>query len=232
MTDWHKTVLGQTILQCERDVAARLLPKRFYRVCVQVEGTSRMDYLQSIDYQLLCNVVQQPSRHDKDSVLGTGEWLPFGENSIDLLILPHVIEFSQYPHDVLREATICLCSSGVLLITGFNPHSLLSFAKKLNQLDYLMPREIVFHPVHRIREWLMLLGFEVCAGEFAFYRPPVKGAEQLSKLSYMETAGVRWWPAMGSVYILVARKQDLGIRIKSRFANRRLSQHHYGLETQ
>jgi len=78
----------------------------------------------------------------------------------------------------------------------------------------------------------MRLGFEVCAGEFAFYRPPVKGVEQLSKLIYMETAGVRWWTAMCSVYILVARKQDLGIRIKSRFANRRLSQHHYGLETQ
>ncbi|NDA52940.1 MAG: class I SAM-dependent methyltransferase, partial [Betaproteobacteria bacterium] len=50
--------------------------------------------------------------------------LPLASASVDLLLLPHVLEFSPDPHAVLREAQRVLRSEGRLVIAGLNPWSL------------------------------------------------------------------------------------------------------------
>ena len=39
--------------------------------------------------------------------------LPFQTNSIDLLLLPHVLEFSEDPHQTLRDAGRVLCRKAI-----------------------------------------------------------------------------------------------------------------------
>src|SRR3981081_1120128 len=62
--------------------------------------------------------------------------LPLASQSVDLVALPHVLEFHHNPHDVLREVERVLMPEGHLVISGFNPASLwrlkqmLSFEKK------------------------------------------------------------------------------------------------------
>ena len=50
--------------------------------------------------------------------------LPFAANSIDLAVLPHVLEFHDNPHQILREVERILIPDGQLVITSFNPLSL------------------------------------------------------------------------------------------------------------
>ncbi|MEO6294147.1 MAG: methyltransferase domain-containing protein, partial [Burkholderiaceae bacterium] len=50
--------------------------------------------------------------------------LPFFENSLDLLVLPHSLELSPDPHATLREAQRVLVPEGKLVVCGFNPMSL------------------------------------------------------------------------------------------------------------
>ncbi len=217
MHDWYKTALGQAISDAEFEATARLLPPGFYQLCVQIEGPAQLDYFRNAKYRVYCRVSLQYAGHIENTVIGVGEWLPFGENSVDLMILPHVLEFSDHPHDVLREVSTCVCPSGLVLIIGFNPNSMLNLMRRLNQFDKVMPDGVIFHPVQRIRDWLRLLGFEVCAGEFVFFRPPFRRVDRLNQMVRLETAGARWWPAMGSVYILLARKLEMGIRTKFDF---------------
>ena len=232
MHDWYKSALGRAIVDCELETTARLLPGQFYSVCVQVEGPAQLELFRTVECHVNCRVARQAAGYIENSVIGSGDLLPFGVNSVDLLALPHVLEFSQYPHDVLREAASCISADGTLLIIGFNPRSLLNLMKNLNQIHGLIPKQAQFHSVQKIRDWLTLLGFEICAGEFAFYRLPVNQAKYLNKYKNLDVAGARWWPTMGLVYILVARKMGLGVRIKPKFLEANIRHRAFGLEYQ
>lgn len=230
VVNWYQSALGRTIVDSEIEAIARIIPRQFYRICVQVEGPSNLEYFSHIESLFKCRAATQSASHIDNSVIAQGEYLPFGSSSIDFLILPHVLEFSEFPHDVLREATECMTSSGVLLITGFNPQGLLNLTKRFHRFNGGSIKSNRFHPIYRVREWLALLEFEIFAGEFAFFRPPVNQAYRLKRLAKFEAAGARWWPALGSVYVLASRKRELGIRIKPDFSRYRLRRRRFGLE--
>ena len=230
VTNWYYSALGHAIVESEIEAIARILPRRFCRICVQVEGPSNLQYFSHTESLVQCRAATQSASQIETSVIAEGEFLPFGSSSIDLLILPHVLEFSEYPHDVLREAAECTALNGVLLITGFNPQGLLNLTKRFHRFNGWSSNNVDFHPIHRVREWLALLEFEIFAGEFAFFRPPVNQAHHLERLAKFETAGARWWPALGSVYVLACRKRELGIRIKPDFSRYRLRRRRFGLE--
>ena len=65
----------------------------------------------------------------------------------------------------------------------------------------------------RLRDWLRLLSFEVEAGRFGCYRPPVAAQKWLTRFAWMERAGERWWPVFGAVYFVVAVKRVRGMRL-------------------
>src|SRR5437868_1334595 len=50
--------------------------------------------------------------------------LPLASQSVDLIALPHVLEFHHNPHEVLREAERVLMPEGQVIISGFNTVSL------------------------------------------------------------------------------------------------------------
>ena len=60
--------------------------------------------------------------------------LPFDTQSIDLVTLPHVLEFSDDPHEVLREVSRVLMPEGRVVISCFNPMSLWGARQGLNRL--------------------------------------------------------------------------------------------------
>jgi len=50
--------------------------------------------------------------------------LPFATQSLDLVVMPHVLEFAAEPHQVLREVERVLIPEGQVIICGFNPISM------------------------------------------------------------------------------------------------------------
>ena len=57
--------------------------------------------------------------------------LPFAAGSVDLVVLPHVLEFAANPHQVLREVERVLVPEGHVVIAGFNPVSLFGLKRML-----------------------------------------------------------------------------------------------------
>jgi SAM-dependent methyltransferase len=148
--------------------------------------------------------------------------LPFDAASLDLVVLPHALELARDPHLALREVERVLVPEGRVIIVGFNPASLWGARQKLGRLRrHLMPggRELFlphageFIGYRRLRDWLRLLSFEVEAGRFGCYIPPVTSARWVSRFAWMERAGDHWWPVFGALYYIVAVKRVRGMRL-------------------
>ena len=81
--------------------------------------------------------------------------LPFGDGTVDACLLAHTLNFSQDPHQLLRESARILSDDGYLFISLFNPVSTLLFKHHLNGLEY---RHFCRW---RVLDWLELLEFEI-----------------------------------------------------------------------
>lgn len=88
--------------------------------------------------------------------------LPIATDSIDVLVLPHVLEFEDNPHQVLSESCRVLRPEGQMIVLGFNPWSLQALGRNLLfRNDFSMRSRI---GCYRLLDWLTLLKFEA---EFA-----------------------------------------------------------------
>lgn len=141
--------------------------------------------------------------------------LPFASQSLDLVVLPHVLEFAQEPHQVLREVERVLIPEGQVIICGFNPASLWGLRQVAGRLTgaHFLPLDGEFISVPRLKDWLKLLNMEVNRGHFGCYAPPCATRKRLNRFAFMEKAGDRWWPYLGAVYIVQAIKRIRGMRL-------------------
>jgi SAM-dependent methyltransferase len=149
--------------------------------------------------------------------------LPFPNASVDLVVLPHALELARDPHHTLREVERVLVPEGRVVIAGFNPASLWGLRQRLGRVrrsmgfareqSLYLPRAGEFIGYWRLRDWLRLLGFEVEAGRFGCWRPPVTTETWLERYAWMDRVGDRWWPVLGGVYFLVAVKRVRGMRL-------------------
>ena len=149
--------------------------------------------------------------------------LPFATASLDLLVLPHALEQARDPHLALREVERVLVPEGRVVIVGFNPSSLWGLRQWLGRLRrrfsahptraLFLPAEGEFLGYRRLRDWLRLLSFEVEAGRFGCYRPPLGAQKWLARFAWADRVGERWWPVFGAVYFVVAVKRVRGLRL-------------------
>lgn len=141
--------------------------------------------------------------------------LPFDSQSIDLVILPHVLEFAAEPHQILREVERVLIPEGRVIITGLNRTSLWGlrqfFGKRTGHP--FLPEEGEFISPHRLKDWLKLLNMEVDETRYGGYALPVDSAQWLQNSGVMEGLGRRWWPRLGAVYMLEAVKRVRGMHL-------------------
>ena len=141
--------------------------------------------------------------------------MPFASQSLDLVVLPHVLEFSSEPHQVLREVERVLIPEGRLIICGFNPASmwgLRQFSGRLSGAPYL-PLDGEFISMPRLKDWLKLMNMEVSHGDFGCYAPPCRSEKWLQRFGFIEKAGAHWWPFLGAVYVVQAIKRVKGMRL-------------------
>jgi SAM-dependent methyltransferase len=143
------------------------------------------------------------------------EELPFETGSLDLVVLPHLLEFAEDPHQILREVDRVLRAEGRIVISGFNPVSLWGIRQGLARgvLPDYVPRPCRMLSVPRLRDWFKLLSFDLDRGRFGCYAPPCRSDQWLARSAFLEKAGDRWWPICGAVYFLAAVKRVKGMRM-------------------
>ncbi len=141
--------------------------------------------------------------------------LPFASQSLDLVVLPHVLEFAPEPHQVLREVERVLIPEGQVIICGFNPISMWGMRQTAGRVTgaHFLPLHGEFITVPRLKDWLKLLNMEINRGHFGCYAPPCATDQWLQRFAFLEKAGNRWWPYLGALYIVQAIKRVKGMRL-------------------
>jgi SAM-dependent methyltransferase len=133
--------------------------------------------------------------------------LPVQADTLDLVVLTHVLEFCSDPHGVLREVDRTLVPEGHVIIIGFNPISFMGLRRLAARNRGSAPWRGRYYTAWRVRDWLQLLGYDVLDTVSAGFRPPLRQAGLLRRLRAMETLGARFWPILGGAFVILARKR-------------------------
>lgn len=215
---WTETALGQSLIQEEERQLKQALAKLYGPIAIQLgalgfctfmQSSSAVHHIFSVDHKI------PEDRPLPGTVLhAVAEAMPLDAKSVSVLLLPHVLEFSHDPHQVLREAERILVPEGHLVLACFNPFSLWGIRRVFGGLfdkSQIAPWCGRFYRLARVKEWVSVLGFEIISGSTAYYLPPLKSSRLRSKLSFLQKAGPRWWPMWSAIFILVARKREFGM---------------------
>jgi SAM-dependent methyltransferase len=239
LQDWFQTPPGRYLLKWERAQYRLAVADIFGYHALQL-GLPELDALQAnrMPHRWLAGSAIALPRGDyqvpgpdslvdgsmKPALVADFSALPFAANSLDLVVLPHALEFNVDPHATLREVERVLVPEGRVVICGLNPTSLwglrqwrANLYRRLGLGEMLLPQRGAYTGemigYWRLRDWLRLLNFEVETGRFGCYRPAVISEKWLQRFGWMERAGERWWPILGAVYFLVAVKRVRGMRM-------------------
>jgi len=210
---WFQSPLGQAVRQLTAARLQDILPRMYYPVSVQL-GSPGINFLAQNENGRRIFVNTNTIQADtKFNVNAEFYQLPFPARSVDLVVLPHVLEFAHKPHRILREVNQVIAPEGHLVIVGFSPVSFWGVKRFILRWRKKAPWCGRFYSLARIQDWLSLLDFELRAGSMLCYRPPLYNQRIWRHLQFMEKAGERWWPMFGGVYVLIARKREVNARL-------------------
>lgn len=224
--DWFLTPAGRYVAQWALKTSENLLVDVFGLQAAQI-GCERLDLMANnrIQHRFRCVTRNHGDHSAIQPQLGStplaleinASALPFDSESLDLVVLPFILEAHLDPHQVLREAYRVLRPEGQLLILGLNPISLWGLRNYLSRLA--TPGRIGFPwPAHylsvlRLKDWLKLLDFDVARGHFGCYAPPCRNDSSYAHLNWLELAGNRWWGFAGACYAIMAVKRVPGMTV-------------------
>lgn len=207
---WQATPLADAILNDEKQQLDKLLAELFGYHLLEMScfDVAELSAGSRINHRFRLS----PVTGGRTAALVDFGQLPLPSESIDVVLLHHVLDYATQPHQVLREANRVLISSGYLIITGFNPWSPQGLYKVVAQWlgagDFWRRRGL---RAARVVDWLHLLDCEPVNIEHGFYRLPVNHAGVLKRFEFWERLCRRWHLPFGGYYVVLARKDRVAM---------------------
>ncbi len=207
MRRWCGQPLGSALCEVEQDILTPVLAQVFGYHLVAIDPLCRLDALQEsrIPHKII-QTCTSAGLAEKPSLLACNESLPWQTDSIDAFVLPHALELSTDPHQLLRELDRCLVAEGNLIMLGFNPYGLWGMRRFLQQHGKA-PWGLRFISLHRLRDWLSLLGYAIVNTQYYHPKLPWQTTATSSTRSVLTSLHRPAWPFLAGCYLLVARKR-------------------------
>ena len=207
LQQWFATPLGERLLQSEAQLMQQILPDLFGYHLLQIGNVGHGQLLESSRIHHRCISCLHPSSTEPSypAVHADAHCLPFAPDSLDVVVLPHVLEFESDPHQILQEVERVLIAEGHVVIIGFNPVSLWGLWHRFVCRHKQAPWCSQFLPILRVKDWLTSLGFEKVQQHTLFFAPPF--SKHWLSMKRVDKFGRRWAKDFGAVYILVAKKR-------------------------
>ena len=202
---WLSSPLGEALLAQESRQVEEALDGIFGEQCLQLglwgEAKTFLRHARSQRSAL----IDAAATDGGPSAIGELHRLPVAADSIDCVILPHTLDFSDRPHAILREVHRVLRSDGHLVVLGFKTGGLWGL-RRLIPGAALPPGAVHLLAERRLRDWLQLLDLRIHGMTRFFFRWPLPGNGGPSSLSW-ERRGQRLWPELAACYMLTAQKR-------------------------
>ncbi len=207
---WFRSPLGKVVFSSEKEQLENILPDLFGYHILQFGYAAELDFLNSSRISNKTVLFLEDSEIDKNvnmSIRTIAEDLPINVDSVDVVLLPHILEYSKDTHKLLREIERVLIPEGYAVIIGINPFSLWGLWHMLFCWWNKMPWSGHLISVSRMKDWLSLLDFEIEKVKYFFFSPPVSNVKLLKKFIPLERLGRHCYPIFGGLYIVVAKKR-------------------------
>ena len=202
--DWLQSPLGEALLQQEARVVEEALDGIFGEQCLQLGmwGDNRT-FLRFTRTQR-CALVAETATGEP-SAIGEFHRLPIESDSIDAILLPHTLDFSDRQHEILREADRVLRANGHIVVLGFKPGGLWGLRRLIPGAG-MPPGADHLISDRRIMDWLKLLDMRIQGEHRYFFRWPLP-RKSVSGSQKWERRGQALWPELAACYMLTAQKR-------------------------
>ena len=201
---WFASDLGRHVLKTELAMLEQLLPGLFGYHLAQFSVQGRVLH----DASPIQNKITMNLDMTKTSLVSNPTQLPFANDSIDVVLLHHLLDFAESPQKILREVARATLPMGHVVIVGFNPMSLWGAWRSVvrsTRYKSIAPWNGAFIRPGRLMDWLNLLDFKIDRAQYSIYRPPV--SRYLGDVNdYSDGVSRTLNLPIGSVYVIVARK--------------------------
>jgi ubiquinone/menaquinone biosynthesis C-methylase UbiE len=160
---WYQTPRGKLLQQLEAEYLQRSITVSCQQTILQIGGLDWEN--EFIDCTLYKNFTVLDAKNlgcnQARKIQAKSYSLPLQSNSVDMIIVPHLLEFDAFRFQTMREVERVLKPEGLLVVLNFNPWSLWV------RYQYLWDKKMAdswgghFISRSRILDWLKLLNFEV-----------------------------------------------------------------------
>lgn len=207
LQSWQQGALGRAVAAAETRLLAAALDDVFGLELLQlgVWGAGR-ELLGGSRTRHQAVAANAASRAGGADLVANPAMLPIATASIDAVLLPHTLEIAHDPQAVLREADRVLIGQGHLLVLGFRPWSLWGLRSAASRSSF-PPGFNRLIAERRLRDWLILLGYEITlARHYLYFLPDGSGARAgLQGRGALRRGLLNPLPA--GAYLLKARKR-------------------------
>ncbi len=211
LRDWLATPLGESLLQQEFRVVEEAFDGIFGEQCLQLglwgEPNAFLRFARTQQGACIADMADmaESEASTRPEALGHLYRLPVASDSVDAVLLPHTLDYSDRPHAILREAERVLRSDGHLVVLGFKPGGLWGLRRLIPGAG-LPPGVDHLISDRQLTDWLQLLDFRIQNSSRYFFRWPLPGNRRSSSPLW-ERRGQRWWPELSACYMLTAQKR-------------------------
>ena len=206
LSAWWQTPLGRALLAAESELLGEALEDVFGWEFLQIGAWGSSRDLLSCCRTRRQTVVATSGFPAGADIIARPSQLPVISDSVDAALLPHTLEFAADPYAIVREVDRVLVGEGQLIVLGFHPWSLWGMRARWSRSGFPPGMRRVLSQ-RRLREWLVLLGYEVVAEQSYLYCSPwSKGLLKGEGTGRILRRGLTH-PLPASAYLLKARKR-------------------------
>jgi SAM-dependent methyltransferase len=202
--EWLETPLGVALLQQEARVVEDALDGVFGEHCLQLGLWGERRTFMRFARTQRCSLIAATSEGGPCAV-GHMHQRPVESDSIEAVLLPHTLDYSDRPHAILREVVRVLRRDGRLIVLGFKPVGLWGLRRLIPGAG-IPPGADQLISDRRLKDWLSLLDMRIERTSRYFFRWPIPGNKARGSGKW-ERRGQAWWPELAACYMLSARKR-------------------------
>ncbi len=163
-----------------------------------------------------------PARQTEDiraMVLASPQSIPLTAECTDLVVWPHGLDCGGDCRQSLAEILRILAPNGLLLVSVLNAAGPWNMKQHLFTGSSVLPETASLITIGKAKSLLTDCGLTLEGGRFGVYStnpdacPEAPRPINALKPTWLDKAGDRWWPTLGNMAVLVARKRAVGMTL-------------------